>query len=83
MKTAHQQAEHKIDKARAACTAVQKSWNAAAIALGRTVGTNGGGIYRDGSQLKGMMIEARQHIDAALKTLDQIDWPTNADYDKF
>ena len=82
MKTSHQQAADKVNKAAAACSAAQASWSAAFGALGGTVETNEYGIYRERHELKDKLLEARQHIDAAIKTLDQIDWPTNADYDQ-
>ena len=82
MKTARKEAEDKVNAAAKSCAEVQSSWVAAAQSLEGTVGTNGGGIYRDSFQLQGKLIGARQHINAALKTLDQIDWPTNADYDQ-
>ena len=82
MKTARQQAADKVNKAAAACSAAQASWTAAAKALEGTVGANGHGIFRDRFELKDKLQAARQHIDAAIKTLDQIDWPTDQDYDQ-
>ena len=82
MKTERKQAEDKVNTAAKDCAEVQAAWSAAAEALQGPVGTNGGGIYRDQFQLKRKLITARQHINAAIKNLDQIDWPSNSDYDQ-
>ena len=82
MKTERKQAEDKVNAAAGACAKVQASWTSAAEALRGLVGTNGGGIYRDQFQLKHKLAAASQHIDAALKTLDQIEWPSDSDYDQ-
>ena len=40
------------------------------------------GVYRDRFELKDKLESARQHINAAIKTIDEIDWPTGRDYDQ-
>ena len=81
MKTDRMQAKDKVGAAAAACSAAQESWTAAAEALGGTVGVNGYGIFRERFELRDKLESARQHIDAALKTLDLVEWPTTAEYD--
>lgn len=79
--SAKQEAQVKIAAAEERCEKVQAEWIAADKALGGSVGTNGYGIYRDRFELRGKLELARQHINEALKTMDGIDWPTNAEYD--
>ena len=76
-----QDAQDKIAAAATACEKVQAEWVAADKALGGSVGTNGYGIYRDRTELRSKLALARGHIDEALKAMDAIDWPTNAEYD--
>lgn len=82
MNTAHKEASDKVNNAAAACSAAQASWSAAANALAGTVGVNGYGIFRERFELRDKLASAREHLDAALKTLDQINWPTEAEYDQ-
>lgn len=76
-----QEALDKIAAAETACAKVQAEWAAADKTLSGSVGTNGYGIYRDRSELRGKLELARQHINEALKAMDAIEWPTNAEYD--
>lgn len=60
---------------------VLDSMGAALAALGRNVSVNGMGVLRDFSAVRGQLLEARTQIDGALKLLDGIEQPLNADYD--
>lgn len=82
MKTERREAKQKVNAAAKDCAKVQASWTAAFEALGGAVGTNGYGIFRERHEFKDKLQAARQHINAGLETLDQINWPTNAEYDQ-
>lgn len=49
--------------------------------VGRDLWTNGFGILADPSSVRSNLLMARQKIDAALKTLADTSWPSDADYD--
>jgi hypothetical protein len=42
---------------------------------------NGWGIYSDPSQVRSALQDALTHIQAALNTMRDTDWPSNQDYD--
>lgn len=48
---------------------------------GRDIWMNGYGILADPSSVRANLAEARKHIDAALKALNETQWPRDADYD--
>ncbi|MEI7429269.1 MAG: hypothetical protein WCL27_02360 [Betaproteobacteria bacterium] len=73
----------KISAAEVACGKVHDKWSAAAQALSGTVSVNAFGVFRDRIELRSKLIDARANIDEALKVLDAVDWPTDADYDQF
>lgn len=79
--TMNQKAKNKVDAAITACSKVQAKWIAADKALSGSVTTNGYGIYSDRFELRNKLELARQHINEALTAMDEIDWPTNAEYD--
>jgi hypothetical protein len=76
-----QEAQNRIASAETACAKVQASWVAADAALAGSVSVNGYGIYRDRFELRNKLELARSHIQEALKAMDEIEWPTNAEYD--
>ncbi len=78
-----QEARAKISAAEVACGAVQDKWSAAAQSLSGSVSFNGFGIYRDRFELRSKLLDARSSIDDALKVLDAVEWPTDADYDQY
>ncbi len=80
MTTKHE-AKLKVNAAAETCAKVQASWVAADRALGGSVTTNGYGIYSDRFELRTKLELARQHINDALKAIDEIDWPTGDEYD--
>lgn len=80
--TTNQEAKNKVDAAIHACAKVQAKWIAADKALGGSVTTNGYGIYSDRFELRNKLELSRQHITEALKAMDEIDWPTNDEYDR-
>ena len=56
--------------------------SAAAYAILTTLpSVNGYGIVSDVYTLRSRFLEAQNHIKAALEAINDVDWPTNADYD--
>lgn len=78
-----QEAHTKISAAEVACGLVQEKWGAAEQALSGSVSVNGFGIYHDRFSLRSKLLDARENINEALKALDAVEWPTDADYDQF
>jgi len=78
-----QEAHVKISAAEVACGEVQEKWSAATQALAGSVSVNGFGIYHDRFALRSKLMDARANIDDALKALESVEWPTDADYDQF
>ncbi len=76
-----QEAQDKINAAASGCEAAQKEWRSATAALDGSISVNGYGVHHDRHQLRYKLLDAQKHIQAALATLDKIDWPYNADYD--
>jgi len=79
--TSKSEVEIKVAAAEKARREAQAAWSAAAEALSGSVSVNGYGIFRDRSQLRDKLLDARNHIDSTLGALDRTDWPTNTDYD--
>jgi hypothetical protein len=77
-----QEAEIKITKAEKMCADVHEASSAAVYALSRQASVNGYGIYHDRFLIRNKLQEAQGHIQQALKTLEEIEWPTDADYDQ-
>ncbi len=78
-----QEAHTKISAAEVASGEALEKWRAAYIALGDDVLVNGFGVLRDRVELKSRLLDSRARIDEALKALDSVCWPTDADYDHF
>ena len=78
-----QEARAKISAAEVASGETLKKWRAAEQALGETVLVNGYGVLRDRLELKSKLLDAQAKIGEALKALDSVEWPTDADYDQF
>lgn len=79
--TTKREAEIKIAAAEKACSKVQTEASAAFAALNRGLSVNGYGIYHDRFAVRNNLQEAKAHIQEALNALNDIDWPTNAEYD--
>ena len=75
-------AKAKIDAAERGCQKAQTAWADASTALAGGVSVNGYGIYHDPSALRSKLLSAQSSIQSALKSLDAIEWPSNADYDQ-
>lgn len=71
----------KIEKAERNSDLVQNCWGLAHAALSGTVRKNGYGIFIDESHLRQKLEDAKKHIEEALKVLNQIEFPTRADYE--
>ncbi len=80
--TTQTDAKAKIVAAELASDCAVGEWRAAVASLGENLGMNGYGILRDPSELRAKLLEARQHIDKGLLYLADVQWPTNADYDR-
>ena len=77
-----QQANAKIEAAIKDCKNAQKAWSAAHKSLSASVSTNGYGIYSgQGRELKGYLQDAQAQIKQALTALNEVNWPTDDDYD--
>lgn len=76
------QAKDKIAAASQACDEAHKSWSEAAQALAGNTSVNGYGIFHDRHEFRRKMESARTCINDALKALEGVDWPTDADYDQ-
>ena len=79
--TTKQEAQRKIVKAAKGCEAAEKAWREVATAINGSISTNGYGVHHDSFQLRYKLLDAQKHIQEALKALDGIEWPNNADYD--
>jgi hypothetical protein len=77
-----QEAELKISTAEKLCTNVQNAFSAARASLSERVSVNGYGIYQNRFEIRAKLKDAQYYIETALKTLEEIDWPTNTDYDQ-
>jgi len=75
------EAKQTIDAAGAASSKVQASWHLAYRAMNGGVSTNAYGIYHDPQEVRGRLLDAKAHIDAALSVIASTKWPSNADYD--
>lgn len=75
-------AKDKIDAASRACDEAHKSWAEAGNALAGTVSVNGYGIFHDRHEFRRKLESARSSLNDALKALEGVDWPTDADYDQ-
>ena len=76
------QSKDKIATASQACDEAHKSWSEATQALAGAVSVNGYGIFHDRQEFRRKMESARTSINDALKALEGVDWPTDADYDQ-
>lgn len=76
------EAKNKVATAETACSKAYEAWRAAVDALGSGISVNGLGIFRDPAELRAKLLDAHTHVQDALKALDGIDWPTDADYDQ-
>lgn len=75
-------AKEKIAAAEKGCQKVQAAWADASAALAGGVSVNGYGIYHDRFELRNKLQASQANINKAIKALDEIEWPTNADYDQ-
>lgn len=75
-------AKVKIAAAEKGCQKVQAAWADASTALAGSVRVNGYGIFHAPSELRGKLLSAQASIQNALKSMDAIKWPSNADYDQ-
>lgn len=76
------QAKDRVEAASKGCDKVQAAWSDATKALGGSVSTNGYGIYHDRFVLMNKLLAAQESIKSALQELNEIDWPSDADYDQ-
>jgi uncharacterized protein YdaU (DUF1376 family) len=79
--TTKQEAQDKIYAASKGCEAAEKEWRAATAALNGSISVNGYGIHHDRFQLRYKLLDAQKHIQEALRVIDGIDFPYDADYD--
>lgn len=77
------QAKAKIAAAEKGCNAVHDAWSRASNVLAGNVSVNGCGIFHGPHEIRRMLLSAQDHIKDALRELDGIDWPADADYDRF
>jgi len=75
-------AKEKIASAEKGCQKAQEAWADASAALAGGVSVNGYGIYHDRSELRYKLQAAQVSIGNAMKALDEIDWPTESDYNQ-
>ena len=80
MTTKQQNSQSRIDKAIKASASIQISWYTALKTLSASVETNGYGVYKDRSELRNKLIEAKASIENALETINATDWPNDDDY---
>lgn len=76
-----QNAKRKMGAAKQATSQALKARDDAHSTLGRGVAVNGYGIVRDPAELRSNLWDAHDQIKAALRALDNVDWPADADYD--
>jgi hypothetical protein len=74
--------KEKIAAAEKGCQKAQAAWTDASAALAGRVSVNGYGIYHDASELRRKLLSAQSSIQEAIRALDEVEWPTNADYDQ-
>lgn len=77
-----QNPQEKINAASKGCDKVHTAWSSASAALSGTVNTNGYGIFHDPNAVRHKLLMAQKSIDSALLGLDEINWPSNSDYEK-
>lgn len=75
-----EQAKKKINEASRGCEKAEKFWRDAATAINGSVSTNGYGIHHDRYQLRNKLLDAEENIKKGLAALNEIDWPTEAEY---
>jgi len=79
--TTKNEAKEKINNAAKSCEKALDEWRAAAKALDGSISVNGYGIHHDRFELRYKLLAAQTNIQKALETLNNIDWPVNADYE--
>lgn len=79
--TEQKEAQTKVLQAERISNEAIAAWRLAFRSLDGDVGTNGYGILRDPSELRAKLLDAKKHIEDALKHFDGVRWPTDADYD--
>ena len=79
--TPKEKARQKIHVASSACERAEDAWRAAVKRLNGSISLNGYGVHHDRYELAGKLFDARHHIQVALDALNEIEWPTNEDYD--
>jgi hypothetical protein len=73
----------RIASAEAGCKKASDAWAKASERLACGVPANGYGIYHErGAPLRRNLLAARDSINEALRFLDEVDWPTDADYNQ-
>jgi hypothetical protein len=77
----NREAKGKIAAAAKGCGAAETAWQHANAALAGSVRTNCYDVHHNRYELRDKLILAQAHIQEALRALDGIAWPTNADYD--
>lgn len=80
--TTKTEAEHKIAAAVKACAKVLEARRAAYTTLDGSVITNGYGIFHDHFAVRQMLEAARAHVQEALQALNDVDFPSDAEYDQ-
>lgn len=80
--TTKQEAEARVVAAGKACDQVMAELRAADSVLSGSISVNGYGIFHDKFQVRAKLHEARKHIDEAMKLFEQVEFPTEADYDQ-
>ena len=72
----------KIDAAMAGCQKIQTQLTAARTALDSGGQCNEYGIFHDPSELRCKLLSAQTSIQNAMNKLNEIEWPTNPEYDQ-
>ncbi len=81
--TTKAEARAKIDAAARACDSAHKSWANAVQTLSGAISINGFGIFHDPQGVRAKFLTAKDQLQEALRALEGVDWPQDADYDRF
>ena len=77
------QGKEKVAAAIKASEEVLQQMGAAAQALRKNISVNGYGIFHDRQTVRNDLLGAKAHLDQALATIQQVSWPSDADYDHY
>lgn len=79
--TTESDAKGKVNHAIKKADEIQKHLHKAYESLNRRVNTNGYGIYHDIPEVKNLVFDTQAELNKALELLNNVDWPTDKDYD--